>query len=144
MTRDGATVHRAVADMNEGNHHLSRLRFQIDRAMRPGAAEGRRFDRMVADTQRELAALRQRLLGPVEELLNKVDAVTVVPHGPLHLIPFAALYDGQQYLLETHCVHTAPSASITPNDERKSNTGSDGSVSVMAVARRPIAAKLCR
>ncbi len=38
--------------------------------------------------------------------------VLVVPHGPLHYLPFAALYDGQNYLIEKHAISLLPSASV--------------------------------
>ena len=38
--------------------------------------------------------------------------VLVVPHGPLHYLPFAALYDGQHYLIEKHAISLLPSASV--------------------------------
>jgi len=53
--------------------------------------------------------LYQALIEPVEERLG--DSLIVVPHGPLHLLPFSALYDGKDYLIENHRVRFAANAS---------------------------------
>ena len=36
----------------------------------------------------------------------------IVPHGPLHYIPFHALYDGTRYLVDRFTISYAPSASV--------------------------------
>jgi CHAT domain-containing protein len=38
--------------------------------------------------------------------------LTIVPHSPLHYLPFAALHDGQGWLLQQHGVRMLPSASV--------------------------------
>ena len=38
--------------------------------------------------------------------------IVVVPHGPLHFLPFHAFYDGQKYLIDEHEFSYAPSASV--------------------------------
>lgn len=39
-------------------------------------------------------------------------SLTIVPHGPLHYIPFAALHDGQQFLIQRSDIRLLPSASV--------------------------------
>jgi CHAT domain-containing protein len=58
-----------------------------------------------------LHRLYARLLGPVADQLARFDRLVVVPHGLLHQIPFAALHDGDGYLVERFEVVVAPSAS---------------------------------
>jgi CHAT domain-containing protein len=36
----------------------------------------------------------------------------IVPHGPLHRVPFCALHDGTRFLVEEHSVTQVPSASV--------------------------------
>jgi CHAT domain-containing protein len=38
--------------------------------------------------------------------------LTLVPHSPLHYLPFAALHDGQDWLLKKHSVRMLPSAGV--------------------------------
>lgn len=53
------------------------------------------------------------LISPVfQNVFTEYPNVVVIPHGPLHLIPFEALYDGQAFLLEKSVIQYAPSASV--------------------------------
>ena len=44
--------------------------------------------------------------------LGSYKRVVVVPHGPLHYLPFQALFDGRKYLLEDHQISYLPGASF--------------------------------
>jgi len=52
------------------------------------------------------------LLAPLEGLLGGAHSLVVVPHGPLHYLPFHALFDGQSYLLERFEVSYLPGSSL--------------------------------
>lgn len=52
------------------------------------------------------------LVAPFASRLEGIQKLIIVPHGPLHYLPFHALYDGQQYLLERVAVSSLPGASI--------------------------------
>lgn len=56
-------------------------------------------------------ALFQTLIEPVQDKLSAARLV-VVPHGPLHYLPFAALFDGQHFLIERYSLRVLPSASV--------------------------------
>jgi CHAT domain-containing protein len=51
------------------------------------------------------------LLRPIADWLAAYQRLVVVPHGPLHQLPFGALHDGEAYLLERFDISEAPSAS---------------------------------
>jgi CHAT domain-containing protein len=51
------------------------------------------------------------LLRPIADWLGAYERLIVVPHGPLHQLPFSALHDGQTYVLEKFDIAEAPSAS---------------------------------
>jgi CHAT domain-containing protein len=55
--------------------------------------------------------LYAELLAPLKEYSRKSDLV-IVPDGALHLLPFAALADNGAYVLKTHTVAVAPSATV--------------------------------
>jgi CHAT domain-containing protein len=44
--------------------------------------------------------------------LRDGEPLVIVPHGPLHYLPFQALYNGESYLIELHPLTIAPSASV--------------------------------
>ena len=63
--------------------------------------------------QRLLQKLYALLIAPVESLLPPTtDLLTIVPYGPLHQLPFHALYDGSQYLIEKFQINYLPSSNI--------------------------------
>jgi tetratricopeptide (TPR) repeat protein len=88
------------------------LRFQMNRALRVGALEGARADRLINDAQRELLALYELTIGPIREHLQGVGRLTIVPQGPLHLLPFQALWDGRRHLVGEFEIHQVPSANL--------------------------------
>jgi CHAT domain-containing protein len=55
-------------------------------------------------------ALYAKLIAPVK--LGDTKRLFVVPHGPLHYLPFQALHDGQSYLIARTAVAIWPSASV--------------------------------
>jgi CHAT domain-containing protein len=112
LRRDRVTVVRGPAQAEELAQRVGRVRFQLSRAARPGACEGARGERLVRDVRRELQALAAIVLEPLRAALTGVSRLAIIPHGPLHLVPFHALWDGEQYLIQ-HCeICYAPSASM--------------------------------
>lgn len=107
-----AQAFRGLARAGLLPERIQRLYFQIRRAMRPGAADGPRGARLLDDARRELGALHETLIQPLQAALAGASRVVIVPHGPLHAVPFAALWDGARYLLDTAEVVAAPSASV--------------------------------
>ncbi|MHC4993028.1 MAG: CHAT domain-containing protein, partial [Planctomycetota bacterium] len=133
VTPDSLTVHRVRAALPKITQLVSHLRFQIDRALRPGAQEGPRASRLIRDARETLAGLYELVLAPVRDELTPFSRITVVPHGPLHLVPMHALWDGDRYLVETHEVTSVPSASIL-HRLRVAPTGERGADFVVGVA----------
>lgn len=65
--------------------------------------------------ERLMATLRQRLLGPVKHLLPGRDTLFLIPHGPLHYVPWPALPDSDgRFLVEpgAPALAMAPSATV--------------------------------
>jgi CHAT domain-containing protein len=59
--------------------------------------------------------LHQWLIQPLLPALHshQIETLVIVPDGALRSIPFAALYDGKQYLIEQFALATTPSLSLT-------------------------------
>ncbi len=107
-----ACVFRDLADDSALAGQIRRVRFQISRALVPGIADGRRGGRLLDDARRELGALHALLLAPLRSALAGVERLVIIPHGALHTVPFHALWDGEQYLIDRYEVNYAPSASV--------------------------------
>jgi CHAT domain-containing protein len=59
-----------------------------------------------------LTHLYDLVFAPLEPLLAGKTDLTIIPHGPLHHLPFPALFDGRHYLLERFEISYAPSTAV--------------------------------
>ncbi len=58
-----------------------------------------------------LENLYTELIAPIRDHLE-TDRLIIVPHGGLHYLPFHALWDGEEFLLDRFVISYAPSASV--------------------------------
>jgi CHAT domain-containing protein len=66
-----------------------------------------------------LQQLYRAIVEPLADVLPKGGDLVIVPHGPLHGIPFHSLHDGAQYLAERYTITYAPSAGVFAACRRK-------------------------
>ena len=95
VTREGVRAATDLAPLREVQYRLERLEFFLTRVAQGGAYEkvyGVGGLRRNVDTH--LSALYDGLIKPLA-LSDKYKNLVVVPHGPLHAVPFAALCEGQ-------------------------------------------------
>jgi CHAT domain-containing protein/tetratricopeptide (TPR) repeat protein len=110
VTKDSIEIIR-VARVRRVARILRMLRFQLSK-FRLGSIYARKFqDELLRTIQAHLADLYSELLRPIKDKFHGRHLV-VVPHELLHSVPFHALYDGKQYLIDSFTVSYAPSASI--------------------------------
>jgi len=89
----------------------SELRFQLGRVELGEAylqRHGARLHRMVRNA---LERLYDLLVEPIHAYLT-AGRILVIPYGSMHLLPFHAFWDGNQYLLQRYEFSYAPSASL--------------------------------
>lgn len=96
LVLDGDRTAGVRIDPTGLEEEISRFRSQMDQG-----------DPKATDTARRLHA---RLIAPVLPYVRG-KALVFAPHGPLHYLPFAALHDGRQYLVEQARIRVVPSAS---------------------------------
>jgi CHAT domain-containing protein len=72
--------------------------------------------------QAHLRELYEEVFAPLRHLID-VRHIVIVPYGPLHSLPFQALFDGRQYLVDRFTVSYAPSASIYALSDRQPDKG---------------------
>jgi CHAT domain-containing protein len=110
IDRDSLYIRRGLASRAEVERLVERLRFQWQKmelrsyAPVPGIAPPDTTDRIL----KQLYAL---LVEPLREFLPG-SRLTVVPHGVLHTVPFHALHDGAQYLLDPYEIAYAPGGAV--------------------------------
>lgn len=114
LIQDGTVEARLLPlDREQLFRRLKAFRDQIEQASRPpelaAAPTG------LPESRPEALALAQdlyqTLVAPIAGKLTK-SRLYVVPHGPLHYIPFQALHDSERFLLERFTISYLPSATV--------------------------------
>jgi CHAT domain-containing protein len=101
--------------------HLAHFRY--------GSEFVRRHDASLRATALDvLRSLHTSIIAPLEADLEG-RTVVLVPHGPLHHVPFHALHDGHRFMIERHAISYAPSATVLTL-QRVGATARDGTLIV--------------
>jgi CHAT domain-containing protein len=110
-SRDQVRVARDIASRSEIDRCIATLRFQIEKFNYGPEYVEAYFGQMRRATNDILAQLYANLFAPLETMISG-ERLIVVPHGALHYVPFHALYDGSQYLIDRFEITSVPSASV--------------------------------
>jgi CHAT domain-containing protein len=111
IDRASITVHRNLGSEGTVDALVEQLRFQTD-TLRNGVERVRaHLDLLARRARHYLRALYDTLLRPLEERIG-TRRLVVVPYRTLHYVPFHALYDGMQYVIEQREVCCVPSAAV--------------------------------
>jgi CHAT domain-containing protein len=112
VTSEGLSVHPAYADLVRVQHHLTGLRFQLEKFGLGTAYARVHSSALRRSADHHLEALYASLLAPLEAELGD-RKIVVIPHGILHYVPFHALKHGDgRYVVETNEISYAPSATV--------------------------------
>ncbi len=112
VTDEGVEVVRHLGSEREVEAQLEQLRFQID-TLRFGAERMRKhLPHLTKRALHHLQALYDVLVAPLEEYIGDERRLVIVPHRALHYVPFHALHDGIDYVIERREVCYAPSAVV--------------------------------
>jgi tetratricopeptide (TPR) repeat protein len=90
---------------------LREWRFQLGRAEVGPEYRLRRHEHLLEGARGALATLYDQLIRPVRSHLTR-PRLLIVPHGPLHQLPFHALFDGARFLVEEYECAYAPGVSV--------------------------------
>ena len=103
---------RRVTTLDAVGLLTDRLNFQIGK-MALGADYVRaNMDKLRAGIERPLQQLYKAVIAPLEDDLREYARLVIVPHGPLHGLPFHAFHDGSGYLAERFTIGYAPSGDV--------------------------------
>jgi CHAT domain-containing protein/tetratricopeptide (TPR) repeat protein len=111
VTDEQVEVIRDLGREHEVESAVARLRFQIDTLRFAGRGVRRHAAQLTDRARRHLADLYETLLQPIERRLGDRRLI-IVPHRSLHYVPFHALHDGTQYVIQRRSVSYAPSAGV--------------------------------
>lgn len=111
VTSDSVQVVPKLGSETEVESQLTQLRFQID-TLRFGAERMRKhLPHLTSRALGHLKKLYDLLLAPLAEHFG-ARRLVIVPHRVLHYVPFQALHDGLEYVIERREVSYAPSAAV--------------------------------
>lgn len=110
VTHDGLQI-VPLTPVSRVKNLLGMLQFQLAKFRLTGEYVATFQGQLLQATQGHLRGLYAELLAPLLELWQG-EHLIIVPHGLLHYLPFHALYDGSQYVVDRLTVSYAPSASI--------------------------------
>jgi hypothetical protein len=100
-----------LAPVAQVNARMRMLEFQLSK-FRLRASYARDFEgALLAATRNRLRELYSDLIAPLASLFTGTHVV-VAPHGILHYLPFHALLDGSEYLIDRFNISYSPSGSI--------------------------------
>ncbi|MFQ5856035.1 MAG: CHAT domain-containing protein [Anaerolineae bacterium] len=114
--------------------HLVRLLWLNLRAVPKSTSS--RMSSLAVNARGLLRQLYELLVAPLGDALAMYPQLIIVPHGPLHYVPFHALYDGQSFLLERCEVSYLPGASLLGYVQRASTDDDRRPEDAHALSRR--------
>ena len=116
--QDGIHVQRKLCHLDTLRALCDRLFVQIQRCEFQGELAGRHQAGLVASCRRVLRELHSLLIEPIRGFLSPSPGadpfeLVIVPHGPLHRLPFHAFCDSDgKFLIERYEISYAPSATV--------------------------------
>jgi len=115
--KDDFTVYTVDIGKDELSEKISDFRYQIHvpASMLMGD---------YSELQAHANGLYNLLIAPFIDDVHE-ETLIIIPYGTLHYLPFSALYDGNEYLVDTHTLIVDPSASVLEYvlDKRKDVSG---------------------
>lgn len=109
---DGVRAVTGMGTLQEARERLGQLQFALNRTAQGQAYTEIFGEEMLAKKVKSvLRHLHELLIAPVAHLLEASNLI-VVPHGLLSAVPFAALFDGESYLIDRFLLSYAPSATV--------------------------------
>jgi tetratricopeptide (TPR) repeat protein len=112
ITKNEVYSFPAIAALSDLLPLMEDLTFQFSKFQYGSAYYYRHYATLLSGTQEILEQLGQKLIVPLWKEISAFDAIIIVPHGPLHALPFQALRVNDRYLIETHAISYAPSATV--------------------------------
>ena len=110
LDQDGLEVRR-VAEASTIRSAHRQFQLQLGRFRMPEGVKEELAEHTLASSRRLLRRLYDDLVGPVRDRLRRHQLI-VAPHGFLHQLPFHALHDGEQQLIDHFSISYVPSATV--------------------------------
>lgn len=125
VTAEDVQARRLPVDLGQIKHLLQLLGLNLRAVPRSAASQ---VPNLTANACGLLGKLYAALVAPLADTLADYQRLIIVPHGPLHYLPFHALHDGQGFLVEHHAIAYLPGASFLRYVADAKSTASDSLV----------------
>ena len=109
---EGGLCLRRVTTLDEVATLAERLNFHIGKLALGAEYVRANLDKLRTGIERPLQQLYRAVVAPLEDDLRGYERLVIVPHGPLHGLPFHAFHDGTGYLAERFTIGYAPSGGV--------------------------------
>jgi CHAT domain-containing protein/tetratricopeptide (TPR) repeat protein len=109
VTADAVRARRLVDDLTRVQTLTQLLWLNLKAVSKSGQS---RTSALATNARGILGRLNELLIAPLADELGSFRRLIIVPHGPLHYLPFHALHDGISFLLERHEISYLPGASF--------------------------------
>lgn len=129
LTAEGMHVQQLPTGARGVQRLLGRWQLNLDSVTR-ALGRGEPLDRLTSNAHGNLLALYRALIEPVASYLEGAERLVVIPYGPAHAVPFTALYDGEQHLIDRLAVVTCPSSTLLELSQRRPHTTNRGALIV--------------
>ena len=110
-TRGEIRVARHIASKREVDQRLEAFRFQIEKFNYGADYVETYFSQLKRSADDHLSRLYEMIFAPIESLIAGTRLI-VIPHGPLHYVPFHALKNKASYLVDRFEISYSPSAAV--------------------------------
>ena len=111
VDRQHAWAVSRLTDVDRVRTFYEKLSFQLDKFLLGPKFVSAHSEQILEATNHHLQALYKLLLEPLVSEISSPH-ILIVPHGPLHYLPFHAFHDGSRYLIDRFEVTYAPSVSV--------------------------------
>lgn len=112
ISRDRISAYPALVALPALQPLLEELAFQLSKFQYGPAYYQRHSAALYESAIDILDQLYRCLIAPLWSELVEADSLIIVPHGPLHSLPFHALYRDGEPLAKTHAISYAPSIAV--------------------------------
>jgi CHAT domain-containing protein len=109
VTPESVQIQELPADLGAVQRLIRLLRLNFRSVPRSTPAQ---ISSLSENARGLLGQLHKVLIAPLGDALAGYPQLIVVPHGPLHYLPFQALHDGESFLVEQHGISYLPGASV--------------------------------
>jgi tetratricopeptide (TPR) repeat protein len=112
IDREGLHLVSDLASTDTVRECVRGLHFQLSKFDLGEEYVRRHADALLGGVQYHLERLYEGLLAPLASFLPSGRSLVVIPHQVLHYVPFQALYDGAQYVVDTRDVAYCASSAV--------------------------------